>query len=92
MQVSSTKYNWKEAVHTLSKCATKYGFEPSAISHLHSAKNVLIASAGAAAIDPAFMGLFKGVGYSVDQLSKVLSRKSAAEIDELYTESSKILN
>ena len=64
------------------------GFEDAGFAT--GAKNVLIASAGAAAIAPAFMGLFKGVGYSVDQLSKVLSRKSAAEIDELYTESSKI--
>ena len=64
------------------------GFEDAGFAT--GAKNVLIASAGAAAIAPAFMGLFKGVGYSVDQLSKVLSRKSAAEIDALYTESSKL--
>ncbi|MEC8333045.1 MAG: tRNA lysidine(34) synthetase TilS [Verrucomicrobiota bacterium] len=48
MLVSSTKFNWQEAVHTLSKCVTRYGFEPSAISHLRSAKNVLIACSGGA--------------------------------------------
>ena len=48
MLVSSTKFNWQEAVHTLSKCATKYGFEPTAIGQLRSAKNVLIACSGGA--------------------------------------------
>ena len=48
MLFSPSKFKWQEAVHSLSKCSTKYGFEPTAIRHLHSAKNVLIACSGGA--------------------------------------------
>jgi tRNA(Ile)-lysidine synthase len=48
MQVSPKKINWQEAVHSLNKSASKYGFEPTVIEHLRSAKNVLIACSGGA--------------------------------------------